>query len=247
MSLPSDQGWSVPFDHPFYPPLPAHYRQVRFQYVFFSADPAGVACLLPAPLEPSSDGQCVAIGLEVPFCTSYGSFREAVVEQKCLFRGREGWYCSHVWHDGPAGIAAGREIYGTPKIYAALEVGFADRTMFTRAAMGQVPVIALSSTMEEPVAPEAMPALAPSWRLKLIPRADRPGPALKQLIDCAPAVENFQAHACFRGRGVVKLEASPLCDVTCLQPVAFGEAFYLEASFSETFARIEHDYLAGEP
>lgn len=247
MSLPSDQGWSVPFDSPFYPPLPAHYRHVRFQYVFFQADPAGVARLLPEPLAPSPDGRCVAIGLEVPFSTHYGAFREAVVQEKCRFGDREGWYCSHVWHDGPAGIAAGREIYGTPKIFAALEVRFPDRTMFTCASMGQVPVIAISSTMEEPITPQEFPSLAPAWRLKLIPRADRPGPALKQLIDCAPAVENFQAHACCRGRGVVKLEASPLCDVTCLQPVAYGDAFYLEASYTETFARIEYDYLAGEP
>lgn len=245
MSLPHDEGWSTPFDSPFYPPLPAHYRKVRFQYVFFQADPAGVARLLPEPLEPSPDGLCVAIGLHVPFCTNYGSFNEAVIEEKCRFRGQEGWYCSHVWHDGPAGIAAGREIYGTPKIFAALQVEFQDRTMLTRATMGQMPVITVSSTMETPIEIEEMPSLTPAWRLKTIPRADGPGPALKQLIDCTAAVEDFQAHACFRGRGVVKLEASPLCDVTCLSPVTYRETIYLEASYTETFAKIVYDYLAG--
>jgi acetoacetate decarboxylase len=245
MSLPSDQGWSIPFDSPFYPVLPAYYRHVRFHYVFFQADPAGVARLLPAPLEPDPDGRCVAIGIQVPFCTSYGAFNEAVIEEKCRFRGQEGWYCSHVWHDGPAGIAAGREIYGTPKVFAVLDVAFQDRTMRTQARLGGLPAISISSTMESPIDAADLPVLTPAWRLKLIPRADRPEPAIKQLIDCTAAMQDVQVHACFRGRGVVKLEPTALGDVTCLTPAAYHGAFYLEASYTETFATIVHDYLAG--
>jgi acetoacetate decarboxylase len=218
---------------------------VQFQYVFFEADPAGVTRLLPEPLEPAPDGLCVAIGLRVPFCTSYGAFQEAVVEEKCRFQGQVGWYCSHVWHDGPSGIAAGREIYGTPKIFTTLDVRMAGRSMITRGAMGELPVVTISSTMEETTAPQAMPALTPAWRLKIIPRADGPGPALKQLIDCSAAVRDFEAHLCLRGRGVVRFDPSPLCDLTCLQPRACHDAFYLEASYTETFATIAYDYLAG--
>ena len=29
----STEEWSIPHTHPFYPPLPAHYRNVRFQFV----------------------------------------------------------------------------------------------------------------------------------------------------------------------------------------------------------------------
>ena len=31
MGLPHDEGWAIPFDSPYYPPLPAHYRGVWFQ------------------------------------------------------------------------------------------------------------------------------------------------------------------------------------------------------------------------
>ncbi len=244
MSLPHDQGWCIPFDCPFYAPLPAYYRQVQFQLVFFKADPAGVAHVLPEPLEPAPDGLCVAIGLRVPFCTSYGPFQEALVEEKCTFCGQVGWYCSHVWHDGPRGIAAGREIYGTPKVFTTLDVRVTENSMLTRGQMGDLPVVAISSTMERKAAAEDMPALTPAWRLKIIPRADGPGPALKQLIDCAAATRDLVAHVCFRGRGVVRFEPTPLCDVTCLQPRAFHDAFYLEASYTESFATITYDYLA---
>src|SRR5262249_26894038 len=153
-------------------------------------DTAGVTRLLPEPLEPAPDGLCVATGLRVPYCTSYGAFQEAVVQVKCMFQGRAGWYCSHVWHDGPSGIAAGREIYGAQQVLTSLAGRRAGRSRVARGAMGELPVVAISSTMEEQVTPEKMPALTPSWRLKIIPRADGPGPALKQLIDCSAAVRD---------------------------------------------------------
>ncbi len=244
MSLGHDEGWCIPADRPFYPPLPAHYRNVRFQFVFFRADPSAVAQLLPEPLEPDPDGMCVAVGLAIPFCSHYGAFLEGAVEEKCRFRGQTGWYCSHVFHDGPAGIAAGREIYGTPKIYSGLTVKQVERTMITTARLADLPVMTVASTMETPCSPEQMPALAPSWRLKIIPRADRPGPAIKQLIDGAPAMQDLKVYAFFKGNGTVRFEPSPVCALTGLQPRAYLDAFYMEASYSETFAKIAYDYLA---
>ena len=47
MGLKHDDGWNIPADTPFYPPLPAVYRNVRFQFVFFHADPAAVQGLSP--------------------------------------------------------------------------------------------------------------------------------------------------------------------------------------------------------
>lgn len=246
MGLAHDAGWAIPFDSPFYPPLPAWYRNVQFQVVVFRADPAQVARLLPAPLEPSPDGECMAMGLRVPFSSAYGAFNEALIEQKAILRDRTGWYCSHVWHDGPRGIAAGREIYGTPKIFSELEVRLTDASMLTRASMAGVPVITISSTMETPVAASDLPSFEPAWRLKLIPRADRPEPAIKQLIDGASATGDLEIHAAYRGRGTVHIEPSPFGDLTCLRPIEYLDAYWYEASYREGFAEIAYDYLAGE-
>ena len=244
MPLGYAEGWTIPADAPFYPPLPAYYRQVRFQFVFFRADPAAVATFLPAPLEPDPDGLCVAGGLTVPFCTHYGPFDEAFVQQRCSFRGQRGWYCSHVLHTGPAGIAAGREVYGTPKVFAGITVEQTERVMCTSACMAGRPVMTIASTMEVPCSPEEMVRPAPSWRLKLIPRADGPGPAIKQLIDGASAQRDVQVHATFRGTGTVQFAPNPLCDLTPLAPQAYVSAYYLETSFAESYAKIVHDYLA---
>jgi len=246
MGLAHDDGWAIPFDAPFYPMLPAWYRNVEFQEVEFTADPAQVALLLPEPLEASPDGSCVAMGIRIPFSSAYGAFNEAAVALKAIFRGQPGWYTSHVWHDGPRGIAAGREIYGTPKIYSQIEIAHDQGSMLTRASIGGVPMITVSSTTEVAIPPADLPALAPSWRLKVIPRADRPGPAIKQLIDATGATIDLAIHAAWRGRGTVHFQPSPFGDLTGLRPLGYRSAYFFEADYGEGFAKIAYDYLTGE-
>jgi acetoacetate decarboxylase len=236
----------MPFRFPYYPPLPATYRDVRSQLVVFESEPAAVAHFLPDPLEPSPDGLCVAAGIQVPFCTAYGPFNEAFLMVKARFRGEDGWYIPIIWHDGPAGIAAGREIYGAPKVYASIEIALDGPTMSTTASMGGISVMTVVSTLDEPTAPEDLPSMAPDWRLKFIPRADGPGPAVKQLIDASGANQDVTVTAAFRGRGSVIFRASPNSDFTALAPRACRDAYFSQTSFSEGYGRVVYDYLTDE-
>ena len=244
MGLAHDDGWAIPIDAPFYPMLPAWYHGVRFQLVEFRADPAAVARILPDPLRPSPGGECVATGIQIPFSSAYGPIDEALILQKVLYEDEVGWYCSHVWHNGPRGIAAGREIYGTPKIFSTVDVHLSEGTMLTRASMAGVPVITISSTTAVRIDAADLPDLSPGWQLKLIPRADGPGPAIKQLIDTTGATLDLEIPVAYRGTGTVHFEPSPLCDVSWLRPLEFGAAYYYEANYAEGFAAIKYDYLA---
>ena len=246
MGLAWADGWTTPFDAPYYPRLPVVYRNVELQYVFFEADPDAVASLLPEPLQPHPDGACLALGINVPFSSGYGAFREAVIEEHCLLDGQAGWYCSHVWHDGPRGIAAGREIYGTPKVWADLDVRNVEGGYLTAVSAGGAPILTITSTHDRPADVTELPTLAPSWRLKLIPHAERPEPALKQLVDGAPAEQDATTHVVLAGRGAVRFEASPFADLSALNPRGLGPAYYVETSFSEGFGKIALDYLAEE-
>ena len=247
MRLKHDDGWNIPAGSPFYPPLPAVYRNVRFQFVFFHAAPAAVQNFLPEPLQAAEDGLCVASGLEVPHCANYGSFEESFIVMKCHFRDQTGFYCSHVFHNGPAGIAAGREIYGTPKVYAEMKVTHADRAMVTETSYGGGQLLTIRTRMETDAHHVATPALTPAWRLKIIPRADGPGPALKQLIDCTETTRDLEVHAFAQGKGTIELGASPRCDLTPLTPLEYGDAFHMESSYTEGYARVVYDYLSETP
>lgn len=246
MGLKHDDGWNIPVSNPFYPPLPAIYRNVRFQFVFFHAAPDAVQAFLPEPLIAAEDGLCVASGLVVPDCVNYGSFEESFIVMKCRFRNQTGFYCSHVFHNGPAGIAAGREIYGTPKVYADLKVTRDDQRMVTETSYWGAPVLHISSSAETVASPDAMPALTPAWRLKIIPRADGPGPALKQLIDCSETPRDVEVHYAAKGRGSIEFGVSPRCDLTPLTPLEYGDAFHMESIYSEGYARVVYDYLREE-
>ena len=92
MAIPMDQITSMPAFSPYYPPPPVRYRNARFQFVFFRADPAAVDRVLPACLEPAEDGYCVAIGITVPWASSYGAFDESVLSVKCTFKGETGFF-----------------------------------------------------------------------------------------------------------------------------------------------------------
>lgn len=243
--LRAGEGWSVPFDSPFYPPLPARYEDVLFHLVFFRADPAAIAELLPDPLQPAPDGRCVAMGIRIPRCSAYGTFDEAAVQLACTFGDQQGWYCSHVWHNGPAGIAAGREIYGTPKFLADVQVSGAREDLQTEAGTGGVVEIAISSQAADSAASQDLPGLAPSWRLKVIPRADGPGPAIKQLIDGSTATQDLVVAWCRRGEGSVRFEPSAARDLSGLSPQSYDGAFHMETSYAEGYAAIAHDYLDG--
>src|SRR5262245_22278321 len=235
--------WTTPIDTPFFPQLPAVYRNVKCQLVLWKAAPEAVAPFLPESLEPWPEGKCAAAGLEVPFCSSYGAFEEAFLVLPCRFRNHPGYYCSHVFHNGPAGIAAGREIYGTPKLYARIAVTQSERAMTTEAALHGTPVLRISSVTDATISAADLPALVPSWRLKLIPRADGPGAALKQLVDCSETARDQVIHFAGRGRGTVWFGAAPTADLTPLAPAGPSEAFYFESSYSEHWGQIAYDFL----
>jgi acetoacetate decarboxylase len=243
MALKHDEGWNIPPDAPYYPSLPAYYRNVKFHYLFFTADPKAVHSFLPEPLEASPDGSCVAGGLDAPFSSNYGPFQASWIVMKCIFRGQSGYYCSHVFYSGTAGLAAGREIYGTPKISAQMSVRQVERSMISEASMGGVPVFRLSTSTPQVVPKDSMPDTSPAWQLKIIPRADGPGPAIKQLIDTTNVPRDAVVHYLARGEGKLALTASPIADLSSLQPISYGDAYYMESDYSEHYAKIVYDYL----
>ena len=146
MAIPMDQITSMPAFSPYYPPPPVRYRNARFQFVFFRADPAAVDRVLPACLEPAEDGYCVAIGITVPWASSYGAFDESVLSVKCTFRGETGFFAPVAFLNSRSSIPAGREIYGTPKVFAEFECGMDERVAFTDTRLAGASVLAIRST-----------------------------------------------------------------------------------------------------
>ena len=243
MSIPLDQIANMPAFSPYYPMPPARYRNARFQFVSFRAAVAAVDRVLPACFEPADDGLCMAIGLTVPWSANYGAFDESLLVVKCSYEGQEGYFAPVVFLNSRGSIPAGREIYGTPKVYADMSVRMEERVMVTDTHVGGGRAMSIRSTMERESSPDELPQLTPSWRLKVIPKADGSGPEVMQLVDAGRATSDVSVHVCRTGDGVVRFEAVPTYDLSGLVPLEYLGAHYVEMDYTENYGDIVHDFL----
>lgn len=234
-------GAVMPAHRPYYPPLPTYYRDVRFQLVYFRADPTRIRPYLPEPLEVAADGLCVAFGIDVPFSSSYGPFHESGIQIKVTFRGQEGFYNSHLYLDNVPAICAGRERWGAPKEYATVTFAQQHNLLAVETIKDGVSIMTTTSDLGAPTTPDALIPMFPSYRLKLIPRADGPGAAIKQLVTASPV--DVTTHLLYQGSGTVNFGASANSDLRAFGPIAEVAAFYQVASYTETYGEIVYDYL----
>ena len=96
-------------------------------------------------------------------------------------------------------------------------------------------------TLDAPVDPADVPAHAPDWRLKVIPRADGPGAAVHQLIDASGAGSDGVVAAAFRGAAASVGRPAVRPHRTGRVTTRARRAGY-ETSFREGYARVgRHD------
>ena len=243
MAIPVAQIKNMPAFSPYYPMPPARYRNARFQFVCFRADRAAVDRVLPDCFEPAADGFCVAVGLAVPWSANYGSFEESILMVKCSYKGQDGYFAPVVFLNSRSSIPAGREIYGTPKVFADVKVDQDERVMYADTWLAGASVMSIRSTMQREAAVEEMPKWEPSWRLKVIPRADGQGADVLQIIDTSGVTSDVTVHICRGGDGVVQFSPSPVYDLSDFVPVEYNGAYYMEMDYTEGYAEIVHDFL----
>ncbi len=243
MTIPMDRIANMPAYSPYYPMPPSAYRNVCFQFVYFRAEVSAVDRVLPECFEAAEDGYCVAIGLTVPWSTNYGKFEESILIVKCTYNGQVGYFAPVVFHNARSGIPAGREIYGTPKVYADVKVEMDERVMYTDSFLAGASIMSVRSTMERQAASEDLPNLLPSWRLKVIPRADGKGAEVMQILELSNTTTDVKLHVCHAGEGVVQFNPMPIYDLSDFTPLEYYGAHYLEIDYTEGYADIVHDFL----
>ena len=238
-----DEISGMPVSSPYFPRPPARYRGLRMQTVLFRADPNRVAALLPECLTPEPDGTCAAIGVDAPWSSHYGAFQAIIIAAGCHFENRAGYYVIVQYVNSRGSIPAGREIWGTPKVWADMRVEQVERVMATTASVGGTDIAAVRSTAHRPCDPANLPQLVPMWRIKVIPRADGNGLDVLQLVSGGSPRTDTVIHISHAGDGTVEFHPSPVFDVTSLEPLDYIGAYYTESDFTEDFGVIDRDFL----
>jgi acetoacetate decarboxylase len=118
-----------------------------------------------------------------------------------------------------------------------------ERVMVTDTWLAGASVMSIRSTMHRETTIGEMPKLQPSWRLKVIPRADGSGADIMQLINAAGATSDITVHVCRAGEGVVQFNPSPIYDLSDFTPREYYGAHYIEMDYTEGYAEIIRDFL----
>ena len=241
--IPRPDGHAMPLDSPAWGDFPTVYERVATQLIFFTAPPEKVARLLPAPLEPDEEGLCAAFSVDVPKASSFGPFLEVGVVEKARFRDKTGFYISHLYVTNDSALVCGRELYGSPKLLAEIDIEFTPGNILTATAeRNGVRFMTLASTVHRQADPSEVPPLFPTFALKMIPRADGPGPAIKQLnYNVSQDVVN---HECWAGEGTIEFAPSVAATFHILEPREIVGAYYLVDSYKHSSAQVLYDYLA---
>ena len=243
MSIRLDQIVNMPAFAPYYANPPARYRNEKFQFVDFHADVSAVERVLPECFEPDEDGYCAAIGLTVPWSDNSGPFEESVLVVGCRFEGQPGFFAPIAFLNSTNSIPAGREIYGTPKVSAEISVSMDGQQMVTDTRRGGTSIFSIRTTMSQEATADDFPDLSPSWRLKVIPRADGPGADVCQLIDGGPVMQDVTVHDRRKGEGVVEFHSDSTYDLSDFAPCEYLGARFLEMDYTEGYGRIVRDFL----
>lgn len=240
--LRMDEGEAMPAHRAYFPALPTYYRDVEFQTIYFRTDPEVVYEHLPEPLEPDPEGVAVMMSINVPWCSAYGPFKEVEFSVRCTYKGQLGFYDIILFHDNPRAICAGRERWGVPKTYAQVEIEKPGNLIYTKVTQEGVPVMTLTSTIAEKAEQaEMLLPQCPWYDLKLIPRAEGPGAAIKQLLKAG--LGDWDSKVLMKGMGMIEFGSTANSDMAAFRPREILGAFYEVASYTEIYSEILYDYL----
>ena len=183
MTIPLNKINGMPAFSTYFPKPPALYKGVKSHQVHFKADKNAIDRVLPSCFEPSDDALCIASGMTISWCSNYGQFEESTLSVKCKYKNQEGYFCVIAFLNSKSSIPAGREIYGTPKVFASINVGMDERIMYTNTVIANQSIMNIRSSMEKKIEVNQLPQTDHSWRLKVIPGAEKNTIDVMQLID----------------------------------------------------------------
>lgn len=113
-------GW------PSYQMLPWTSRHGRIISLSVRGDPAKLAALVPHPLEPLGNGVAHVWAVDLEAYTGAGGYQEVLMAIPATFNGEPGVFSPWLYVNNDVSVMLGREVMGTPKKYARVEIRRAD-------------------------------------------------------------------------------------------------------------------------
>ncbi len=256
------QGWSLPLSPggaaSLVPPPPWHFSGEALG-IDFRADPAAVAAVLPAGLEPLGDGSCSFVFCDwssaadtdprVMADPARGQYREAYLSVNAVLDEKKVARVPYIWVDNDLSFARGH-IQGFPKkmgtvdITRAVRVGRGGpkvepgaRFAGHASSLGQKLVqgaVTLDSRADEGFVPRAL--RLPVWHTRHVPDLAGGEPLVHDLA--RNLVSGFECADVWQGPAELELFDSEFEEHTALAPVEVTGGFRCAVAFTITGAEV---------
>ncbi len=167
-------AYSMPIASPAYPKPPFRFVDREFIIITYRTDPAALQRVVPAPLKVT-DAIVKYEFIKMPDSTGLGSYTESGQVIPVTLDGEAGGYTHAMYLDSLAGIAAGREILGFPKVLAQPRLEVRNDCLVGTLDYNGVRVATATMTYKYhtlDVAAVAKSLHAPGYLLKIIPHVD---------------------------------------------------------------------------
>jgi acetoacetate decarboxylase len=238
-----ESAYAMPVTNPAYPKPPFRFVDREFVIVTYRTDPAALARVVPAPLMPA-DPVVKYEFIKMPDSAGLGAYVESGQVIPVTLGGRPGAYTHAMYLDNLAGIVAGRELLGFPKVLAqpALElrndclVGTLDYhgVRVATATMAykhrEVDLDRVRQSME-----------GDGYLLKVLPHVDAT-PRLCELVRFR--VGGLKLKGAWTGPATLELHPHCMAPVAQLPVLEVLSALHVVADLSLDSGEVVHDYIA---
>lgn len=244
-------AYAVPLDNPLYGAPPARFRDGEVLTIQYRTDPAAIAALVPAPLEPASDVVMVQIARwgDVPGLgrNTYEANIMLGVSWTSGDRVVTGSYSPYFYVDSDRAMAGGREFHGQPKRIA--EVSLTTNGDLIVGSISRNGITAFTGTLPYKTRPATVSDVrrdvdfVTNINLKIIPHIDG-RTAVRQLT--SRDLTDIDVAGCWGGPGTAEIRPHAQVPLYRLPVLEHLESFYWLVEFSLVGGIVLHDFLSDE-
>jgi acetoacetate decarboxylase len=237
-----ENTFSMPRAAPLYLAPPYHYRGNRSINILFKTTPETLRELVPPPLVSNPDSLLfIYIAQFNVVAPQPFTYMEAGIGVPVQFSDTTGQYALYLYLDKTAAIAAGREIYGWPKVDA--QISITERNEGISAQVIREGVMLVDATVHRLKRIDPIPEqpATPWYNLKLIPSVKKNAPPdVMQLTSTLMDSEIKELH---KGSATLKLYSSALDPLGSIPIVDILEGSYSVDDFTLGYGDVIYDYL----
>ena len=238
-------AYAMPLTSPAYPKPPFRFVDREFVIVTYRTDPAALAKVVPAPLkvaEPIVKYEFI----KMPDSTGLGSYVESGQVIPVTLDGKPGAYTHAMYLDNLAGIAAGRELLGFPKVLAQPRLEVRNDCLVGELDYNGVRVATATMTYKYHAVDPALVRKSlegHGYLLKIIPHVDAT-PRICELVRIG--VSDLTVKGAWTGPASLELHPHCLAPVSRLPVLEVLSGMHILADLSLGGGQVVHDYLGAD-